>query len=93
MNIFSLRLNGAAQQVTGSHTKFQSVTFFGYSGYLNGAPVNNNGTAYIGNGTVFPMVISAGNNFNFDTPKEQFEDLSNFYASGTSGDGLTIMYL
>lgn len=96
MKTIFVPLSGNPQRIvaTSSNNSFCAFTAFGFSGFVNSAPLDNTATAYLGYETGrMPLEITAGSYVSVDTAytAKQKDNLYNFWARGTSGDGLYII--
>lgn len=82
-------------QITGASVGFTSATFWGYSGRnAQGLELNNTSNVYLGvkSGEMI-VTLSSGSYFNWNlVPRNQKDDLSNFWVQGTQGDGVYVVY-
>lgn len=94
MKTILVPLSGLPQRIviTSVENGFSAITAFGYSGFLNSAPVDNIATAYIGYETGrMPYVIDAGSYGSIECPSKQKDNLANLWVRGAVGDGLFLV--
>ncbi len=87
--------SSAPTQLTGVNTFIKGATFYGFSGFIGGVPQPNIGTLYLGpEPTRFPIVINRSGNHAFTTPQGSHikENLTNFWVSGSTNDGVYVWY-
>jgi hypothetical protein len=74
-------------------SKFNTATVFGVSTFVNGKPVNNTGTCYLGVAEgQQPIALTTGASYTFTIPEIVKENLNNVFIQGGVGDGFYVIY-
>jgi hypothetical protein len=78
---------------TSEDNRFSNMHVFGYSSFTaSGIPVNNTQPAYFGlEESALPFKVAAGAEVLFELPGKLEQNLNNFWAAGTSGNGFYII--
>jgi len=78
------------QQIGSQGQVFGAIQFYGYSGFnITGVPVVNQNSIYLGPiSGHYPIEVPAGSSVGLTMPNKFKEGLKNYFAIGSSGDGL-----
>ena len=88
--LISLSATNAPQRVGSYGQVFNSIQFYGYSGFnAIGIPVSNTGSIYVGAiSGLYPIEVSAGSSAGLSLPNHHRNGLVGYYALGSQNDGL-----
>lgn len=87
---FNLSATNVAQRLSSTDKTFNQAIIWGYSSFSTGIPTDNSQPIYLGTETgKLPIKVAVGTPFSLSlTDKDTQDNISNWYAAGTSGDGV-----
>lgn len=79
------------QRLSTESIRFNTATFYGYSGFFsNAAPFNNSTGIYLGVETGrLPILVTTGGSYTWNGGRQ---DISNFYFRANQGDGIYVLF-
>lgn len=92
LKLFTVLTSSNPTQLTSTNCAVNSVTFYGFSGFISGMGQANPATIHIGlESGKLPIQVGGGSGVTFTLADKTPEDIANFWVKGTSGHAVYVL--